>query len=93
LSKKRERGKGVGTGRLARPGRRTQAGFFPAEWAKTERAVPGTFRISPQKERLNALARDYAAMRDMYFVNRWPGPKFSMFWRIWKYESTLFLGT
>ena len=41
--------------------------FFPAVWAHTETAVPGTFRLVPPTERLDALARDYSAMRDMFF--------------------------
>jgi hypothetical protein len=41
--------------------------FFPAVWAHTETAVPGTFRLVPPAERLDALARDYSAMRDMFF--------------------------
>jgi hypothetical protein len=41
--------------------------FFPAVWAHTETAVPGTFRLMPQKERSEILARDYAQMRDMFF--------------------------
>ena len=35
--------------------------------AHTETAVPGTFRLMPQKERSEILARDYAQMRDMFF--------------------------
>lgn len=41
--------------------------FFPAIWARTDTAVPGTFRLMPQKERSEILARDYAEMRDMFF--------------------------
>lgn len=41
--------------------------FFPAVWAHTETAVPGTFRIVPPEVRREALARDYAAMREMFF--------------------------
>jgi hypothetical protein len=41
--------------------------FFPANWARTETAVPGTFRLMPQMERSEILARDYAEMRDMFF--------------------------
>jgi len=32
----------------------------------TETAVPGTFRLMPQKERSEILVRDYAQMRDMF---------------------------
>jgi hypothetical protein len=41
--------------------------FYPAVWAHTETAVPGTFCLMPQKERSEILARDYAQMRDMFF--------------------------
>ncbi len=41
--------------------------FFPAVWAQTETAVPGTFRLVPPEGRREALARDYAAMREMFF--------------------------
>jgi hypothetical protein len=41
--------------------------FFPAVWSHTETAVPGTFRIMPQKERAEVLACDYTEMRDMFF--------------------------
>jgi hypothetical protein len=32
----------------------------------TETAVPGTFRLMPQKERPEILACDYTEMRDMF---------------------------
>jgi hypothetical protein len=41
--------------------------FFPAAWAEIETAVPGTFRLLPQRERAAELARDYASMREMFF--------------------------
>ena len=41
--------------------------FFSTIWARTETAVPGTFRLMPQNERSKILARDYAEMRDMFF--------------------------
>jgi hypothetical protein len=40
--------------------------FFGSGWAKYDLAKPGTFRLVPPVERLPALRRDYAAMRDMY---------------------------
>ena len=41
--------------------------FFPAAWAKYETATRETFRLLPTKERVSELARDYAAMQDMFF--------------------------
>jgi len=41
--------------------------FFPAAWAEIETAVPGTFRLLPQRERAAEIARDYASMREMFF--------------------------
>ena len=41
--------------------------FFPAAWAKYEKAVPGTFRLVPSAERLAQMAADYREMQVMYF--------------------------
>lgn len=41
--------------------------FFAAVWASYESAVPGTFKLLPPASRLDILAADYRAMRDMYF--------------------------
>jgi len=41
--------------------------FFPAAWASYDTAVPGTFKLIPPPERLEALAADYHAMQDMFF--------------------------
>lgn len=41
--------------------------FFPAAWANYETAVPGTFKLIPPAERLDALSADYRAMQDMFF--------------------------
>ena len=42
--------------------------FFGSAWAHYDQAKPGTFRLVPQPKRLNALRRDYQAMRDMYLT-------------------------
>lgn len=39
---------------------------FARQWARYDLARPGTFRLLPTKERLAALARDYAQMRAMF---------------------------
>ncbi len=41
--------------------------FFRCGWAKYEKARPGSFRLVPGSERLQALRRDYAAMQLMIF--------------------------
>jgi hypothetical protein len=41
--------------------------FFAATWAAYDTAVPGSFRLVPPEARREELARDYAAMRDMFF--------------------------
>ena len=48
--------------------------FFPAAWASYETACPGTFKLIPPEDRLEALAIDYRAMQDMYFrpTYSWP---------------------
>lgn len=40
--------------------------FFGSSWARYDLAVPGSFRLLPADKRVNALRRDYQAMRDMY---------------------------
>lgn len=40
--------------------------FFARQWARYDLARPGTFRLAPTKQRRDALARDYAAMRPMF---------------------------
>ena len=42
--------------------------FFGSSWANYNLAKPGTFRLSPQPDRLPALRRDYQLMRDMYLT-------------------------
>ena len=41
--------------------------FFARAWAHYETARPGTFRILPEKDRLDALRRDYQEMQTMIF--------------------------
>ena len=41
--------------------------FYPSTWARYDLAHPGTFRLSPPKSQLAALAHDYRAMRDMFY--------------------------
>lgn len=43
-----------------------KAHFFGSSWARYDLAVPGSFRLVPADHRVNALKRDYEAMRDMY---------------------------
>jgi len=40
--------------------------FFGSAWARYDLAVPGSFRLVPAEARIDALRRDYQAMRDMY---------------------------
>lgn len=42
--------------------------FFGSAWANYETARPGSFHLLPSDERLPALRRDFAAMRDMYLA-------------------------
>ncbi len=41
--------------------------FFAQAWANYETATPGTLRLVPPSERLNALRQDYDAMQTMIF--------------------------
>ena len=41
--------------------------FYPRAWAKYAEAVPGTLKLMPPEYRLDALAADYDAMRDMLY--------------------------
>ena len=41
--------------------------FYPRAWAKYPEAVPGTLKLVPPEYRLDALAADYDAMRDMLY--------------------------
>jgi hypothetical protein len=41
--------------------------FFTARWAKYHEAVPGTFRVVPERYRLDILEADYRDMGEMYF--------------------------
>ncbi len=43
-----------------------KARFFGSAWARYDLAVPGSFRLVPAEARVDALRRDYQAMRDMY---------------------------
>lgn len=40
--------------------------FFGSSWARYDLAIPGSFRLLPAENRVDALRRDYQAMRDMY---------------------------
>ena len=40
--------------------------FFGSSWARYDLAIPGSFRLLPADNRVDALRRDYQAMRDMY---------------------------
>ena len=42
--------------------------FFGSAWANYDAACPGSFRLLPSDERIPALRRDFAAMRDMYLT-------------------------
>lgn len=58
---------------LASPGLRERVvswktRFFPAAWARYDLARPGSFRLLPAAARVRDLARDYAAMREMYMT-------------------------
>ena len=46
--------------------------FFGSAWANYDTARPGSFRLLPSDERLPALRRDFAAMRDMYLAEPLP---------------------
>lgn len=50
----------------------TRGAQWTGKMAHTETAVPGTFRLMPQKERSEILARDYAQMRDIFFCETPP---------------------
>ncbi len=41
--------------------------FYPRGWAKYDQAKPGTFKLIPPDRILNAMLKDYTAMRDMIF--------------------------
>lgn len=43
--------------------------FYPRAWAKYQEATPETLRLVPPEYRLDALAEDYANMRDMLYGN------------------------
>ena len=45
-----------------------KARFFGSAWARYDWAVPGSFRLLPAEARVDALRRDYQAMRDMYLT-------------------------
>jgi hypothetical protein len=38
--------------------------FFQSSWANYQSAIPGTFRLIPNRERFAALASDYRAMKE-----------------------------
>ena len=42
--------------------------FFGNGWARYDLAQPGTFRLVPPEGRIQALRRDYDAMRPMYLT-------------------------
>jgi hypothetical protein len=41
--------------------------FYSCAWARYDLAVPGSFRLSPPAAQIPALARDYKAMREMFY--------------------------
>ncbi len=41
--------------------------FYYSSWARYDLARPGTFRLAPPESQISALARDYRAMREMFF--------------------------
>jgi hypothetical protein len=41
--------------------------FYYSSWARYDLAQPGTFRLVPPASQTSALARDYRAMRDMFY--------------------------
>ena len=41
--------------------------FYPRAWAKYAEAVPGSLKLTPPEYRLDALAADYNAMKDMLY--------------------------
>jgi hypothetical protein len=41
--------------------------FYYSSWAHYDLATPGTFRLAPPERQIDALQRDYAAMRDMFY--------------------------
>jgi hypothetical protein len=41
--------------------------FFRSGWANYEAAKPGSFRLIPPQQRIDALRRDYELMQDMFF--------------------------
>jgi hypothetical protein len=45
-----------------------KARFFGSSWARYDLAVPGSFRLVPSANRVEALRRDYQVMRDMYLA-------------------------
>ena len=52
---------------------RWKQSFFASAWARHDLARRGSFRLLPTTPRVEALRRDYAAMRDMYLA---PPPSF-----------------
>ncbi len=41
--------------------------FYPRKWACYELAKPGTMKLCPPEERIDALRKDYDVMKDMMF--------------------------
>jgi len=41
--------------------------FYYSSWARYDLARPGSFRLLPPPSQTSALARDYRAMRDMFY--------------------------
>jgi hypothetical protein len=41
--------------------------FYYSSWARYDLARPGTFRLAPPESQTSTLARDYRAMRGMFF--------------------------
>jgi len=41
--------------------------FYYSSWARYDLAQPGSFRLSPPENQTPALARDYRAMREMFY--------------------------
>ena len=47
---------------------RHKSTYFASSWASYGTAHPGTFRLVPGRERIDALRQDYSQMRDMIFA-------------------------
>ena len=46
--------------------------FFASGWANYADAVPGTLRLTPPPDRIDAIRADYEAMQQMFIGQRMP---------------------